>query len=64
MKEILSNPKHPLWGLALFAVFAIVRVAMCSTIDGDELRDILLVMGFVGRDFLQRDSASNSPPRA
>lgn len=48
----LSHPRHPVWGIALLAVFALIRLAFASNVDGDEMRDILVVCGFIARDFI------------
>ena len=48
------NPRHPVWGIALLVVFAAVRLGFANEIDGDELRDVLIVGGFALRDFFGR----------
>lgn len=54
------NPRHPVWGIALLAVFSAVRLGFANSVDGDELRDVLLVAGIAARDFFGRKSEGGS----
>lgn len=57
----LTHPRHPVWGIALLAVFALIRLAFASNVDGDEMRDIMVVCTFVLRDFMGwRDNSQAS----